>query len=71
MTNDHSNTDIQETVGEYNSKHYGKAWYLVGVAHDGAAWCEGCAYSWPLSTVDPLFMSDSIDMACDACGELI
>jgi hypothetical protein len=68
--------ETQETVGEYNSKHYGKAWYIVGVTHDGAATCSTCAHSWPLvpamnEPIAPLFMSDSFDLTCDACGDAI
>lgn len=64
-----------ETVLDYNSKHWGKAWFIVGMTRDGAAYCCSCAEAWPLNdespNVHPVFMSDEFDGRCDRCDEVI
>lgn len=68
-----------ETVGDYNAKHPGKVWRIVGMTWDGEGFCADCAYDWPTWEADydmavcpmPVFVSDSFGDPCDACGQVI
>lgn len=63
-----------QTVREYNAVHVGKAWRIVAMTINGAAYCADCSGSWPLEeTLNddapmPVFASDDTDgITCDAC----
>ena len=69
-----------ESVRGYNRRHYGKAWSIVGMTWQGAAYCvkSTCAGEWPTYENDliespaPIFSSDEYDgMVCDHCHEHI
>jgi hypothetical protein len=69
-----------ETVGQYNSRHYGRAWQIIAMTWDGAAYCADCAYDWPTWEYDhdwvecpvPVFASDELyGDPCDACLEAL
>lgn len=64
-----------ETVGEYNSRHWGKAWRIVGMTWQSEAYCCDCVRDWPTYEHDliespvPVFASDEYgDMTCDVCN---
>jgi hypothetical protein len=58
-----------ETVAEYNRRHIGKAWSIVGMSWQGDIYCtrETCAGVWPTYEHDmiegprPVFASDEYD----------
>jgi len=63
-----------ETVAEYNRKHIGKAWTIMGMTWQGSAYCRDCVGDWPTYENDlvesphPLFMSDDYNShVCDSC----
>jgi hypothetical protein len=64
-----------ESVTEYNNRHFGKAWAIMGMTWLGSAYCRTCAGHWPTYDEDiiespvPVFASDKYeDMTCDECG---
>jgi len=62
-------------IEEYNSTCYGKAWEIVGVTFEGAAYCVECSgkvarrdYVTFMREHVPVFASDEFaDMSCDSC----
>jgi len=67
-----------ETVAEYNRKHVGKAWTIVGMTWQGSAYCRRCVAEWPTYEHDlvegptPVFASDEYDeLVCDTCHEYL
>jgi hypothetical protein len=67
---------IGQTVDEYNSSAYGKAWAIVAMTWRGAAYCLDCICDWPTYEHDdiespmPVFSSDEYeDMTCDSCHD--
>lgn len=66
-----------ESVAQYNARHVGKAWAIVGMTWQGDVYCtrETCAGTWPTYEEDviesphPVFSSDEYDdMVCGNCG---
>jgi hypothetical protein len=70
-----------ETVGDYNSRHWGKAWSIVAMTWEGCAYCLECAYYWPTfedvygrgeECPMPVFASDELfGDPCDNCHAVI
>lgn len=67
-----------ETVGQYNARHWGKAWRIVAMTWEGSAYCADCAHEWPTyeDTLEespiPVFASDErFGDPCDECGAII
>jgi len=67
-----------ESVNEYNRKHGGKAWSIVGMAWEGSSYCLACVGEWPTYEHDmvdspkPFFASDEYeDMTCDNCADYL
>lgn len=67
-----------ETVREYNARHIGKAWTIVGMTWQGSAYCRDCVAEWPTYEHDmiespmPIFSSDDYDgLTCDTCHEYL
>ena len=66
-----------ESVSEYNNKHHGKAWRIVGMTWQGDVYCTrpSCTGEWPTYENDlvegprPVFASDEYEeMTCGECG---
>jgi hypothetical protein len=67
-----------QTVTEYNSISYGKAWAIIGMTWEGKAYCLDCVCNWPTYENDdisgpiPVFSSDDYEnMSCDSCRNAI
>ena len=63
-----------ESVREYNSKHIGKAWAIVGMTWQGDVFCSDCVGDWPtyendlIESPTPVFSSDEHDtFVCGSC----
>ena len=63
-----------ESVREYNRKHYGNAWAIVGMVWQGCTYCLDCVGEWPtyehdlVDSPSPVFRSDDYErMTCDNC----
>lgn len=69
------------TVGDYNSKNWGKAWAIVAMTWEGCAYCADCAHYWPTyediydwaeDCPSPVFASDELyGDPCDNCHAII
>jgi len=73
---DRAGVPVVETVAEYNSRHVGKAWSIVAMTLQGAAYCAECSAGWPcvgdlpewLESPAPIFSSDELcGDPCDGC----
>lgn len=63
-----------ESVGEYNRKHWAKAWEIVALTWQGEIYCAECVEDWPTYEHDltesptPVFSSDEYEgMVCGKC----
>ena len=67
-----------ETIAEYNRKHIGKAWSIVGMTWQGGAYCRDCVSGWPtyendlIESPNPIFSSDEFEeLVCDSCQNFL